>query len=182
MAQRLPHNPDWRCQYPEARPGDLWRFLGSGHKRTSHRNGGRRPGTWIRAQIASATAVRVPAEPQPRPEIVLEYAHGALRTTRGAAVAVARIDRANRKVTFAGVGNVGAAQICSGSTTSQHMVSLNGTVGHQTPTVREFSYPWPEDGILVLYSDGLSSGAGFEAYTEQSDHFKQYTSCCLLSK
>ena len=96
------------------------------------------------------------------PKQLLEYAHGALRSTRGAAVAVARGDRGLRKVTFAGIGNM-AAQICAGAKTCQHLVSVNGTVGHQAHQIREFSYSWPDDGIIVVYSDGLSTGTSFDA-------------------
>jgi hypothetical protein len=39
---------------------------------------------------------------------------------------------------------------------------VNGTVGHQIPRLREFAYAWPEDGILVLHSDGLATGTSLE--------------------
>jgi anti-sigma regulatory factor (Ser/Thr protein kinase) len=114
------------------------------------------------AQLASQAAVQVLYEnPGLAPKALLEYAHGALRSTRGAAVAVARVDRGLRKVVFAGIGNV-AAQICAGTKPCQHLVSVNGTVGHQSHQIREFSYAWPEDGIIVMYSDGLSTGTSFE--------------------
>ncbi len=116
------------------------------------------------AQLASRAAVQVLGEhPELAPGELLGYAQGALRSTRGAAVAVARIDPALGKVTFAGIGNV-AAQICAGSKTCQHLVSVNGTVGQQSHPIREFSYPWPDGGIMVLNSDGLSSGVGFDAH------------------
>ena len=28
----------------------------------------------------------------------------------------------------------------------------------------DFSYAWPEDGLLVLHSDGLSTSTGLESY------------------
>ena len=52
------------------------------------------------------------------------------------------------------------AQIYAGMGRSQHLVSVNGTAGHQIARIREFSYPWPEDGILVMHSDGLSTATG----------------------
>ncbi len=57
-------------------------------------------------------------------------AHQALRSTRGAAISVARIDLERGVLAFAGVGNV-SAQIYSGARASQHLVSVNGTAGHQ---------------------------------------------------
>ena len=78
------------------------------------------------------------------------------------AVAVARIDRIRKQVKFAGAGNV-MAQIYAGARPVQHMVSVNGTAGHQWSRLREFTYPWPEDGMLILFSDGLASGTGLQA-------------------
>lgn len=116
------------------------------------------------ANVASRAALQVLDEhPELSPKQLLEYAHDALRGTRGAAVAVARVDRTLGKVTFAGIGNI-AAQICSGPKACQHLVSVNGTVGHQLHTIREFSYPWPDGGSLVLNSDGLSTSTGFEGH------------------
>ena len=89
--------------------------------------------------------------------------HQALRSSRGAAVAIARIDRRRGKLTFAGVGNI-SARIYAGSETRQNLVSLNGTAGHQCDRIQEFNYAWPEDGLLILHSDGLSTGTGLESY------------------
>jgi anti-sigma regulatory factor (Ser/Thr protein kinase) len=116
------------------------------------------------ASMASNDAVRIFLENgslQPQP--ILQFAHLALRSSRGAAVAAARIDHDRQVLTFCGVGNV-AAQIYSGTQPRQHLVSLNGTVGHQAHQFREFSYPWPDDGILVLHSDGLMSATSLEAH------------------
>jgi anti-sigma regulatory factor (Ser/Thr protein kinase) len=116
------------------------------------------------AQTASLEAVRtLHSNPHLPPAALIERAHQALRSSRGAAVAVARIDRLRRTVAFAGVGNI-SAQIYSGAEAIQHLVSVNGTAGHQSQRVREFSYPWPSGGMLVLHSDGLSTSAGPEAY------------------
>ena len=72
-------------------------------------------------------------------------------------------------VTFAGVGNI-SAQIYSGAKASQHLVSVNGTAGHQMHRIREFSYPWPDDGMLVMHSDGLSTNAGLETHSGLALH------------
>jgi anti-sigma regulatory factor (Ser/Thr protein kinase) len=115
------------------------------------------------ANMASIEAVRMlHNNPNFPPMSIVELAHRALRSTRGAAVAVARVDRSRGDVTFCGVGNI-SAQIYAGARSSQHMVSVNGTAGHQTQRIREYSYPWPENGILLLHSDGLLTATGFEA-------------------
>ena len=66
-------------------------------------------------------------------------------------------------LTFAGVGNI-SGQIYSGAQAGQHLVSVNGTAGHQMQRIREFSYPWPDDGMLVMHSDGLSTHTGLEKH------------------
>jgi hypothetical protein len=61
------------------------------------------------------------------------------------------------------VGNI-AARIYDGSLSRHNLVSLNGTAGHQCERIQEFNYPWPEDGLLILHSDGLSTSTGLETY------------------
>jgi anti-sigma regulatory factor (Ser/Thr protein kinase) len=115
------------------------------------------------ASLASREAVRMlHANPDLTPALLMERCHQALRSSRGAAVSVARIDRERGVLVFCGVGNV-SAQIYSGAVSRQHLVSVNGTVGHQIPRLREFSYPWPEDGMLVLHSDGLSTATSLDS-------------------
>ena len=127
-------------------------------------------GHGLEARDASAEAVRMlHLNPELAPQEVIERCHMALRSLRGAAISVARIDRGRSKITFAGVGNV-AAQIYSGSKLIQHLVSVNGTAGLRVPKLREFSYPWPEDGMLVLHSDGLATGTSSEGRPGLSMH------------
>jgi anti-sigma regulatory factor (Ser/Thr protein kinase) len=115
------------------------------------------------AQAASLEAVRMlHLNPALEPKELIERCHQALRSTRGAAVAVARIDRARGKLVYCGVGNI-SAQIYSGSKAGQHLVSVNGTAGHQSQRLQEFNYPWPGHGMLVMHSDGLASSTNVEA-------------------
>ncbi|MBV9769796.1 MAG: SpoIIE family protein phosphatase [Bryobacterales bacterium] len=121
-------------------------------------------GHGMEAKLASAEAVRQLYEnPALHPKALLTRIHQALRSSRGAAVAIARIDYYHRKVMFAGIGNI-AARIYAGSEARHNLVSLNGTAGHQCERIQEFSYSWPDDGLLVLHSDGLSSNTGLESY------------------
>ncbi|HEY7514969.1 MAG TPA: serine/threonine protein kinase, partial [Vicinamibacteria bacterium] len=46
----------------------------------------------------------------------------------------------------------------------QHLVSMNGTLGHSVARVREFSHPWPVGGLVVLHSDGLLSRWSLDDY------------------
>ena len=86
---------------------------------------------------------------------ILESIHDGLRHTRGAAAAVVEVALPRRLVTFAGVGNISASIVNNGSTRSA--VSHNGTLGHQARVFREYTYPWPEQSLLVMHSDGLGS-------------------------
>jgi anti-sigma regulatory factor (Ser/Thr protein kinase) len=121
-------------------------------------------GHGMEARLASTEAVRQLYEhPELPPKALLTRVHQALRSSRGAAVAIAHIDRIRGKLNFAGVGNI-AARIYAGSEGRHNLVSLNGTAGHQCERIQDFSYAWPEDGLLVLHSDGLSTGTGLEPY------------------
>jgi anti-sigma regulatory factor (Ser/Thr protein kinase) len=86
---------------------------------------------------------------------ILEAVHDGLRHTRGAAAAVVEVALPRRLMTFAGVGNIAASIVTNGSIRSA--VSHNGTLGHQARVFREYSYPWPEQSLLVMHSDGLGS-------------------------
>lgn len=89
------------------------------------------------------------------PHELLPLIHAALRGTRGAAVAVAELALGERVLRFAGVGNLSGLILSAG--TAQHMVSHYGTAGADVRKIQEFSYPWPQDGMLVLHSDGLAT-------------------------
>lgn len=84
---------------------------------------------------------------------LLEFLHGGLRHTRGAAVAVARIDRAGGTVDFGGVGNIAGAIVADDGV--KRMVSLAGTAGHNMRKVQSFNYLL-RGGLVILHSDGLS--------------------------
>jgi hypothetical protein len=84
-----------------------------------------------------------------------QKAHPALKNTKGAAVASAQIDRTQQTVCFAGIGNISGVVVTDRQTRS--MVSYNGTVGHMRPKVAEFVYPWSQQSLLILHSDGLAA-------------------------
>lgn len=121
------------------------------------------------AAAAARQAVRTfEACLEPAPGAIVARLHDALRPTRGATVAVAAVDIAGGTVRYAGVGNVGGSIVAPGAT--RHMVSHNGTAGREARRIQEFSYPWPEDGLLVMASDGLSYRWDFEAYPGLACH------------
>ncbi len=89
------------------------------------------------------------------PVSLVQVMHGALRGTRGAAVAVAVVDFSKGRVRFSGLGNIAAAVISSGKTNA--MVSHNGTAGHEARQIKEFVYAWEDESVIVMHSDGLSA-------------------------
>jgi len=126
------------------------------------------------AAAASNRAVEIFEEPATRgPAELLHLIHAGLRSTRGAAVAVAEVSRvaaaevsqvavATRSVRFAGVGNISGLLLSRD--TSRHLVSYNGTAGVEARTIRELNYPWPEVGLLVLHTDGVATHWSLEDY------------------
>ncbi len=109
------------------------------------------------ASTASQAAIRiVRANARQSPEEVLDLAHSALRSTRGAALAIAVLDSERQEIRYAGVGNI-AAVVYQPDGTSRSLVSHNGTVGHQIRKIQVFTNAWPPGAMLVMHSDGLGT-------------------------
>lgn len=96
------------------------------------------------------------------PAEMIEHMHAAMRSTRGAAVAVTEMLWDRHEVRYAGVGNI-SGRIFSGDAV-RNMVSHNGTVGLKARKIVEFTYPWPEDGLLIMHSDGLATHWNLDDY------------------
>ena len=115
------------------------------------------------AAEAAREAERVLADAKTdSPLQILQDIHDALKKTRGAAVAVARIQESKGLLSFAGVGNISASIVSPGA--SRSLPSHNGTVGHHMPRIQEFTYPWNADSLVILHSDGLTSRWDLERY------------------
>lgn len=95
-------------------------------------------------------------------EAIVDAIHRALASTRGAAVAVVRIDSTAKLVRIVGVGNISALLIHSAG--ARHMVSHNGTAGHVAPRIREFTYEYAAAPMVLLHSDGLATRWDITAY------------------
>ncbi|HEY4347161.1 MAG TPA: SpoIIE family protein phosphatase [Gaiellaceae bacterium] len=93
---------------------------------------------------------------------VIASMHGALRSTRGAAVAVAEIDPAQRSLRFAGLGNISGLMGTGGKL--RNLVSHNGTAGHAMRRIQEFAYELPPDATVILHSDGITTRWSLDAY------------------
>ena len=145
----------------ESECGDAWLSVGEGSRRRILVADGLGHGAHA-AVAAREAAAALTAHPAAALAEVLLAAHQALRATRGAAVAIAELDLGSRTLRYAGVGNI-AAFIAAPERT-QNLVSVNGTLGAQSPRVREFSYDLPPGSVVVLYSDGLTSHVRLDSY------------------
>ncbi|MBV9762029.1 MAG: ATP-binding protein [Acidobacteriaceae bacterium] len=96
------------------------------------------------------------------PVAMLQQVHASLRTTRGAAVAIAYIDQVASEVHYAGVGNISGVLI--GGVKPVFMISHNGTAGYHSPRVQEFVYPLADPGLIVMHSDGLHTGWNLDQF------------------
>jgi len=115
------------------------------------------------AAVAAQAALSMAQEFRDKaPAEIVERAHTALRSTRGAALAVGEIDPAKRSVRFCGVGNISARIISHAAV--RHLVSYNGIVGQEARKIVEFAYPWSPDSLLIMHSDGLGSRWDLRAY------------------
>ena len=98
-----------------------------------------------------------------RPESILNALHQALRATRGAVAGVAEIDWDTRELRWAGAGNI-AGTLAPVEGKASSLVSHIGTVGQNVTRFQEFIHRWPDEGLLILHSDGLSSRWALEPY------------------
>lgn len=116
------------------------------------------------AAEAAREAERVLAESHhASPAAILRDCHDALKKTRGAALAIACLDKGAKTLCFAGLGNISAT--LASPQGSRGLASHNGTLGHQMHKVQEFSLPWNEDSVLIMHSDGLSNRWDLEEFT-----------------
>lgn len=96
-----------------------------------------------------------------RVPVLLEYIHGGLRATRGAAVSIARFQPGSGKIIYSGIGNV--AGVLSTNGELRRMVSMPGTAGHNARKIQAFEYPFT-GGLVILHSDGIASSWTLERY------------------
>jgi anti-sigma regulatory factor (Ser/Thr protein kinase) len=92
---------------------------------------------------------------------LLDYVHGGLRATRGAAISMARYDAQGRQVVFGGIGNV--AGVLSARPEFRRMMSMPGTAGYSVRKIQSFQYPFA-GGLVILASDGLSTTWNLDKY------------------
>ena len=95
---------------------------------------------------------------------IVESTHLAIRGTRGAALAIARLDPVKGEVRYAGVGNISGVILDRTTGESTSMVSQNGTVGYAIRKIQSYNYPWTENSMLVMHSDGVATHWNLDRY------------------
>jgi len=89
------------------------------------------------------------------PGSMIQAIHNALRGSRGAVGAVAKIDFNRQELVYAGLGNISGIIVTNND--HKHLTSLNGTLGYESRKITEFTLPWAPMSTLIMHSDGLSS-------------------------
>ncbi|CAL9339103.1 SpoIIE family protein phosphatase [Streptomyces sp. enrichment culture] len=135
--------------------GDAWAWVRSGDRLTLMLADGLGHGEHA-ARASSAAVAEVHRCAHLPADRLLRALHGALRGTRGAAVAVAQLDTASGRLSFTGVGNIGA-RLRRGDRW-RPLLSHPGIVGAHLPVHLPWhTEEWTDECLLVLHSDGLPS-------------------------
>ncbi|WP_327731801.1 SpoIIE family protein phosphatase [Streptomyces sp. NBC_00487] len=135
--------------------GDAWAWVQAGDLTTLMLADGLGHGM-AAARASSAAVEQLYRAPELPPAQLLRRLEGALRDTRGAAVAVAQLDVGAGRLLFSGIGNIGA-RLRTGADW-QPLLSRPGIVGaHRAAHLPQHEAAWEDDCLLVLHSDGLPS-------------------------
>jgi anti-sigma regulatory factor (Ser/Thr protein kinase) len=117
------------------------------------------------ADAADAAIARFRTASDGTPAEIAASLHQTLRSTRGAALAVAEVVPAAEGATvrYCGVGNT-VATLLSAVDAPRSLPSMNGTAGLQVRTMQEVTLPWTRGGVLVLHTDGITTRWRADAY------------------
>ncbi|HEY1957950.1 MAG TPA: SpoIIE family protein phosphatase [Polyangiaceae bacterium] len=92
------------------------------------------------------------------PVEVLQRCHEEARSTRGAVVAVARLDARSASISWAGVGNIDALLLrasLSAASSRDALISRGGVVGKNLPPLHASTTPIARGDVLVFTTDGI---------------------------
>lgn len=105
-------------------------------------------------EAAQKAVAYIEAHATQPPQQLLEGCHRALRGTRGAVLAIARIERENGKLIHSGLGNIETRVVTAEKV--YHPVTVHGIVGHQARKFRSEEIPFQPGDLLLMHSDGIS--------------------------
>jgi anti-sigma regulatory factor (Ser/Thr protein kinase) len=148
--------------------GDGWAVISEAHALTIAVVDGL--GHGVHASIAADAALNALADNPADLDGYLAHANAAMRQTRGAAVAVCRLESDRGEMRCLSIGNISARLTHSGG--QKGIVPFAGTVGMREapPPTRIMSYPWPADATLVVWTDGLESRIDIAAEVDLLRH------------
>jgi anti-sigma regulatory factor (Ser/Thr protein kinase) len=107
----------------------------------------------LAAEASSLAAAVFDGTPRTDPTVFCREAHTALSGSRGAALAMGVVN--SGAMVYAGIGNISGTLVAGEK--SRGLSSQNGIVGVTPQRARAFTYDWPDGGVLVMHSDGLTN-------------------------
>lgn len=106
-----------------------------------------------KASLAATAAFAL--DPSAAPRELVQKAHLALQTTRGAAVCAVRIDAGASTLSYSGAGNV-VGRVFSG-VFDKAIITQHGTAGLQIRRPEESSMALPAHALVIIHSDGIDT-------------------------
>ena len=140
------------CAPGESVSGDGWMAAFDGMKVSAFMVDGLGHGR-IAAEAAHAALTQFKKRPTQDLAQLLQSAHEMLRSTRGAAVAAARLDGDAGQIHSVGAGNV-VTRVLSG-VSDRTLLTQQGTIGLTIRKPEVMSTAWPPHAIVVLHTDGI---------------------------
>jgi hypothetical protein len=105
------------------------------------------------AELAAATLEKDPAAPA---AVLMRRCHERLRATRGAALALARIERRDRLLSWVAVGNVyGLLLRAAGAPAGEALLVRGGLVGGRLPALEPQRFALGPGDTLIVATDGI---------------------------
>ena len=136
----------------EVECGDAWQVASNGHEIALIVADGLGHGSFA-AQAARAAVDAFTQSPFLPPHETLTLAGTAMASTRGGAVACARLNGA--ALSYSGMGNISGALVTREK--SQGLLSHSGTLGMAGRRPQQFEYVRPPGSLVVMHSDGISA-------------------------
>lgn len=120
-------------------------------------------GHGLEAELAARAGEQAFAQaPFTAPTQLMDELHHAMGGTRGGAVAIAQYQASSGRLSFTGIGNIGASLI--NPERARGLASHPGIVGTQYRKAQSFDYPHVNGHLLIMYSDGLQSRWNLQDY------------------
>ena len=107
------------------------------------------------AKASQAAIAEFALSPSRQLQEMIQRIHGALRTTRGAAVCALTMDARDSELSYSGAGNI-MGRIVSG-VFDKSIVTQHGTAGAQIRRPEVATLELPAHAIVVVHSDGIET-------------------------